>query len=103
MIPITEDELFGNRKLHTRCTVALSKHDDRAVEIIKRDMAKMLAMKIVESENFFNTRAYTVAGVSYLDYVVDCFVLTADELRYLQQRAFQKGIEHAHGFMPFKE
>lgn len=102
MTPIYDEKLHGERRLQLLQRVALHQHMNigDAVRIVKRDMSQQLAVAILEKgEPFFTERDDNVFGVSYLEYRADCYILTTDELRYLQSESFKKGIQHMQGFM----
>lgn len=71
-----------------------------AVMRVQQDMARQLAVKILEREPFFWSRADKVAQFSTLEYGADCIVMTTDEYAALKRETFKDGVKHAQGFMP---
>jgi len=73
-----------------------------AIEMCKQKMARQLAQKIIDSDEFFWSRGDKIAQFSTLEYGADCIVLTQEEYAQLKRNSFKEGIEHASGFMrPF--
>lgn len=101
MNPVYSPEKYPDRHLHVREVVALHQHTDvgQAVRIIRNDMARSLAQKIVESPTFFWEKGSVLGGVSYVEYGADCIVLTRQEYLDLQREGFQRGVEHAQGYI----
>lgn len=92
------------RRLSVRHMLAIDSRMDigQAIEMSKQKMARQLAQKIIESDQFFWSRGDKIAQFSTLEYGADCIVLTQEEYVELKRNSFKEGIEHSSGFMrPF--
>jgi hypothetical protein len=105
MSTIYSEENPPRRHLHTRVMLALRQHENvgRAIQIAKENMARQAAQLILDEKDVFWEQSKTIAGFTTLEYGIDVFVLTPEELRQIKQDSFKKGFEHASGFMSFNE
>lgn len=101
MSTIYSEENPPRRHVHTRAMLALRQHESvgRAIQIAKENMALQAAQLILAGEGVFWEQSKTLAGFTTLEYGIDVFVLTPEELRQIKQDSFKKGLEHAAGFM----
>jgi hypothetical protein len=93
-----------DRRLSVRKMMSLDSRIDigEAIHMAKQQMARQLAQKILEGDEFFWSRGDKVAQYNTLEYGADCIVLTLEEYSQLKRSSFKEGIEHANGFMrPF--
>lgn len=90
-----------DRRLSVRQVMALDSRIDigEAIRIAKQQMARQLAQKIIDSDQFFWSRGDKIAQFSTVEYGADCIVLTQEEYAQLKRNSFKEGIEHASGFM----
>jgi hypothetical protein len=89
------------RRMGVREVIGVDRYTDfgQVIDMVKSNMARNLAEVIIrESKDFFAERSFTVAGISMLEYRVDCIVVTQRELEEIKREAFKKGMEHAVGF-----
>jgi hypothetical protein len=92
------------RRLSSRCMIAIDSRIDinEAIHMSKQKMARQLAQKIIDDDQFFWSRGDKIAQFSTLEYGADCIVLTQEEYAQLKRQSFKEGVEHASGFMrPF--
>jgi hypothetical protein len=88
-----------DRRLGIRTTVALDRVPaEDATQIIKRKMALQLATKILEGKPFFIERRSIVDGITLVEYLADCIVLTTEEFATLKREAFAQGVQRTRGF-----
>ena len=91
---------FPDRRLSVRHRVSVTPYTEfsEAIHVVKQQMARQLAQMIMDSKDFFWERGDTVAGHSFLEYGVDCVVLTTSELREIRDQCFKEGVHHVSGF-----
>ena len=89
-------------KLHlrVRAMLALHPHDAIGEAVIrsKEDLARELARNVLEHPDVFWEQSKKIAGYNMLEYGIDIFLITPDELRQIKKDSFRKGLEHAFGF-----
>jgi hypothetical protein len=92
------------RRLSIRCMISIDSRIDigEVIHMSKQKMARQLAQKIIDDDQFFWSRDDKIAQFSTLEYGADCIVLTQEEYAQLKRQSFKEGVEHASGFMrPF--
>jgi hypothetical protein len=105
MSTIYSEDNLPKMHVHTRAMLALHQHENvgRAIQIAKENMARQAAQLILAGEGVFWEQSKTLSGFTTLEYGIDVFILTPEELRQIKQDSFKKGLEHAAGFMSFNE
>ena len=90
-----------NRRMNVHSLIAIDQCTDigRAIQIIKENMARDLAQKIIDSDDFFWERSGAAFGNhATLEYGADVIVMTAGEVAAMRRESFSQGLKHAAGF-----
>lgn len=84
---------------HVRSMIALYPNEaiGSAIRIVQENMARELARMVLERPDVFWEQSKKIAGIDMLEYGLDMFLITPEELRQIKQDSFRKGLEHATG------
>lgn len=103
MIEVFDMNDLPGLRLSVRKMICLHAYMDNgeAIRVVKNDMARGLAQKVLETDSLFWSRGGNIHGLSTLEYGIDCIILTPDEYATLKRKAFSDGVDHARGFVRY--
>jgi hypothetical protein len=98
MTPITDTREEFPLRLRFQTQFAAHQHESigEIIHILRSKVARELAEKIVREDKFFVVKI----DQGYGHHRVDCIVMTEQEYADKLNSQFEKGLQHAQGFMP---
>ena len=103
MIEVFDMNDLPGLRLSARKMICLHAHmnNSEAIHVVRNDLARGLAKKVLETDSFLWSRCGNIQGLSTLEYGIDCIILTPSEYEDLRRKAFSDGVYHARGFVQF--